>query len=444
MMSLSRISKIVGGELKGSDCFIDTIIDSPYQNGENSLLFFTANTESVSAVGLAEKNKVTALLLDKAISTFVPTILVPDVIKALDKLAQYRRAQVSIPIVGITGSCGKTSTRFLLNKILEQKFSLLTNKDNLNDRVGVPCTLINLHDQHKVAVIEMGVVYPGDIAHLSSLVKPQVAIITNAAAVHLDSLKSIEGVAVEKGEILNNLTPKGVAILNKDDRYFSYWKKIAGQHPIITFGLKKKADVTAKNIVLDNKAYPSFDLIIADQQISIKLQLMGEHQICNAIAASAAAFILNCSLQEIKKGLETAKPIGRRLIRYPGHNGATIIDDSFSAAPDAVLAAIKVLALHKGEKILVLANMTISKTQREIKWHQLIGNAAKKAGIDKLYGLGELCKYSVQAFNTGGIHFMEKSRLIEALKPKLTSKSTVLVKGGHYMGMDEVVIALIA
>lgn len=362
------------------------------------------------------------------------------------KYAKSYRRLFSLPMVGITGSCGKTTTRVLLTQILSQKYSVVSNQHNYNDRFfGLPSTLVQIQKTHQIAVIEMGTLGPGDIAYMANIVKPSIAIITNVAGIHLDVFNSIDDIAREKGDIIKALPPKGVVILNADDPYFSYWQSLAATHSVVTFGIKKDADVVAKNVQVDDDDFPSFELNIAEKSAKVKLMIMGEHHVYNALAASAAAFILGMTLDEIKTALEKTPPFERRLVRFVGYNGALIIDDSFAATPPAVLAAIKVLMRQtkKSKKILVLSRMTAGMEERDIRIHREIGRAVKEAGIAKFYTLGEICRYMADAFGPQAHHFMDKMILIEAVKKELTPDTAVLVKGGYSTQMNEVVAALV-
>lgn len=391
------------------------------------------------------KNAAAIMLERPCNSSPLPYLQVENTIKAMGELAAHQRAQFNIPVIGLTGSCGKTTTRALIASILSEAGETLFSESSYNNEIGVPLTLLRLEKKHQYAVIEMGANHFGEIAYLTHIVKPTLALITNAAAGHLEGFGSIDGVCKAKGEIFQGLSHDGTGILNADDPHFSDWEKILMPRKLISFSLDKPAPIHAKQITIDADGKPHFILVTPSSQINIDLPLLGHHNVANALAAAAAAYVLNIPLSTIKSGLEKASAVTRRLKHYTAENGAYLIDDSYNANPLSVAAAINILAQRPGEKILVLGDMRELGEQTATA-HREIGKKALEAGIDHLYTYGNSDNASVLATQTFGDraqHFTDQTALIALLKTSLLPSMSVLVKGSLSMKMDRVVKALI-
>ena len=343
--------------------------------------------------------------------------------------------------MGLRGSCGKTTTKALIASILRLQGETLATVGTLNNQIGVPQTLLQLKPTHQFAVIEMGTNHPGEIAYLTSLVQPDVALITNIGPSHLEFLHSVEGVAKEKGAIFQRLKTNGIAILNADDPFSKSWQPLLHNHRIISFGIENKADITAKNIQFNSAGQAEFNLITPQGDITIQLPLLGTHQVMNAVATAAVAVALDLSLQQIKQGLERAEPVGKRMVTYRGINGAVIIDDSYNANPLSVRAALQVLSQAKNKKILVLGDMG-ELGENSSQFHRKIGEEARQYGIEQLYTCGQLTRQTTTAFGKNAFHFDKQQDLIATLQTHLTEQMTVLVKGSRFMKMENVVAAL--
>jgi UDP-N-acetylmuramoyl-tripeptide--D-alanyl-D-alanine ligase len=372
-----------------------------------------------------------------------PIILVPDTHHALMQLAQEKRAAFKNPIITVTGSCGKTTTRALLESVFSEAGKVLASVKSFNNNIGVPLTLMPLDSSYDFAICELGANHAGELAELTALVRPKVAIITNAAAVHLEGFGSVEGVAKAKGEIFQGLSEDGVAIINNDDHFADYWRELTQAKKQVSFGLENSADVRAENIIFNEKIQPEFDLILPSGKARVKLNLMGLHNVNNALAAAAAAFALGLSVAQIKAGLENSVAVEKRLVEIKGLNGATVIDDSYNANPLSVMAAISVLAKRKGHSILVLGDMK-ELGENAADFHVEIGQKAKQLKISQLYAYGDLSRHTAKAFGKNGFYFDNQDQLISELKKKITAKDTILIKGSNSMGMDLVAKALMS
>ncbi|MDI6732297.1 MAG: UDP-N-acetylmuramoyl-tripeptide--D-alanyl-D-alanine ligase [Candidatus Margulisbacteria bacterium] len=359
---------------------------------------------------------------------FIPEILrkgaavlkVKDGLSALHKIAAYHRSKFNLPIIGITGSVGKTTTKDMLAAILSQKALTLKNEENFNNEIGVPLTLLKLTKQHRFAVIEMAMQGLGEIDLLAKLVRPHIAIVTNIGESHLEFLKTKANIAKAKAEIFKYLTKNNYAVINQDDEYYeNLMSNIKCQMSNVrTFGILEKANITPKDLA------------------EITLPLPGEHIIYDALAAIAAAKILKFNKNQIKKGLETFKASSKRMDIFDHPKGFRIINDTYNANPQSMEAALKVLSIHQARKIAVLGNM-FELGKSAIPAHHRIGKLARKLGIDVLVSVGKLAK-QMRADH----HFSSNQAAIKGLKKIVARGDAILVKGSRGMKMEEIVAGL--
>ncbi|MDO8292165.1 MAG: UDP-N-acetylmuramoyl-tripeptide--D-alanyl-D-alanine ligase [Gallionella sp.] len=451
MMLLSQAAQAVGARLIGEDVrFVAVSSDSRrIQSGD---LFIALRGEKFDGyefvAGAAQDGAVAALVnADSyaahpplASSPYPPLLVVEDTRLALGQLAAYWRKQFDIPLVAITGSNGKTTVKEMLAGILRLAAggdeAVLATKGNFNNDIGMPLTLLQLNAQHRYAVIEMGMNHPGEIAYLTHLACPDVALITNASGAHLAGLGSVEAVAHAKGEIFAGLRAKGTAVINADDGHAPLWRTLAGSHSMLEFGLDQPADMTGQwqpqNTGLRLDAHtPSGDF-------SANLQVPGAHNARNALAATAAAIALKVPLETIAAGLEKFSGVAGRLQRKAARHGAMLIDDTYNANPASLRAAIEVLAQADGKRVLVLGDMG-ELGDNAASFHAGVGTEARSAGIEKLYALGALSRNAIRAFGCGAEYFERIEDLQRALEDELDEDTTVLVKGSRFMKMERVV-----
>lgn len=442
-MQLSDFAKILNSTLEGEDAAVSKININTRELVTGELFValkgdqFDGHDFLQSAI---EKNAAGAIISNDH-PLPIPTIKVADTRIALGKIAAHHRAKFNLPIIAVTGSCGKTTTKTLIASILSQMGTTLAPIKSFNNDVGVPVTLLQLTDDHQYAVIEMGANHPHEIAYLSSIAKQQVAIITNVAPAHLAGFGSIEGVAQAKSEIYEALGTDGIAIINADDQFASRWLHNLPQKKI-TFGITNKADVMASNIKLDAEGRALFDVVYPAGKLSIHLPLLGKHNVMNALAAIAATYAVGATSDAIEKGLRQASPVNKRLIKYTGLQGSTILDDSYNANPLSVSAALEILQHIAGEKFFVFGDMGELGDDSE-KFHTQIGDKAKQLGINKIFACGKLSRLTAAAFGENGFHFEDQASLIGALKNELHEGAVVLIKGSRFMEMENVVEALI-
>ncbi len=438
-MPLAELTQLLGNPpMDSNNEFQGISIDSRTLLPGN--LFIAIKGEQFDGHDFAEnaaKNGASAVVVDHPLDVSIPQIQVPDTLEALGKLSSHWRDRFTLPIIGVTGSNGKTTLKNMIASILRAACQnnvtqVLATEGNLNNNIGLPLNLLRLNDEHKYAVIEMGMNHFGEIAYLTHLTKPQVAVINNAAEAHLEGLHDIAGVARAKGEIFQGLQEQGVAILNSDDAHFSYWHGLIGNHRCLSFGLKNTSDVTA--IIKENQL---IELQTPKGKINVTLPLLGTHNVMNALAATAATLALDIDLVAIKQGLEHVASAPGRMQSYVLPHGTHIINDTYNANPFSLQAAINTLAAFSGTKIMVLGDMKELGTNAE-QLHQTSGDKIRTAGIDYLFTLGNLSAHTTDAFGINAKHFTEYKELAAALQPHLTQDVTILIKGSRSMRMERI------
>ncbi len=398
------------------------------------------NFDGHDFVSQAQAAGAVAVMVSQQAHTSLTQIIVPDTRLALGELAAAWRAGFDIPLVAVTGSNGKTTVKEMLASILRQQGEVLVTQGNLNNDIGMPLTLLQMEQKHRYAVIEMGANHPGEIAGLTNIARPSVALITNAGAAHLEGFGSLDGVAQAKGEIYSGLSVDGMAVINADDSYSELWRGLAGEHACLSFGLEQPADVRAQ--WQGDASGSDVSIRVHGSVIEMRLQLPGRHNVMNALAACAAAIAVGVSRDAIQRGLENMRAVQARMQSRKGVRGALIIDDSYNANPFSLQAALQVLSMHQGEKILVLGDMGELGADASAM-HAQAGRLARELGIDAVYATGELSGQAVNTFGDGARHFPDQKSLITALINKLDSDVAVLVKGSRFMHMEQVVTALL-
>ncbi|MCX8087615.1 MAG: UDP-N-acetylmuramoyl-tripeptide--D-alanyl-D-alanine ligase [Rhodocyclaceae bacterium] len=377
----------------------------------------------------------------------LPQVAVDDTRRALGKLAAAWRARFCLPLIGITGSNGKTTVKEMTAAILRADFgqnAVLATVGNLNNDIGVPLMLLKLRSSHRAAAIEMGMNHAGEIDYLTRLARPTVALVNNAQRAHLEGLGSVEAIARAKGEIFAGLADDGVAVINADDPHAPLWQELAGRRRILRFGFSSQAEVRGRwRPSHANEGFGGeLELATPLGEVSLHLAVPGEHNAKNACAAAAAAIGAGVPLAPIVRGLSTFTPAPGRLHSRKGLNGAHVIDDSYNANPDSMRAAIDVLAALPGRRLLVMGDMgEVGAAAGQL--HSEIGGYAKSQGIDLLFALGEKSVAAVHDFGEGGRHFTSVEALVRALRPQLDGETTVLVKGSRFMKMERVVAAIV-
>ena len=374
-------------------------------------------------------------------------IKVKDTERALQDIARFHRQRFKVPIIGVTGSSGKTTTKDMIASILSQNWKTLKNEENLNNEIGVPLTLLKLDKTHKAAVIEMAMQGAGEIEELAQIVLPKIAVITNIGEAHLQHLGSKKNVAKVKAEILKYLNSgEHIAVLNADDEYFSFLRKAAKRAKVSSFGINGEAMVRASNIKRGDRG-STFDLICRSGKIGVYVPLPGAHNIYNALAAAAAALGLGANINLIARGLKNFKPSSKRMAIRTA-NGIRIINDSYNANPSSMKAAISVLSEQGSvvgaalpRRIAVLGDMLeLGKTSK--KAHKDIGAFVAKHGIDVLITKGYLSREIARGAKSSGMTKIYRSASNEEarklLKKIIKPNDVILIKGSRGMKMEEI------
>jgi len=455
MMNLNEVALALMARVTGEANFSCVGTDSRrIRSGQLFVALRGENFDGHDFVLKAAEEGATAALVDALWASAntdvpLPLIVVADTRVALGALAAHWRARFDIPLIGVTGSNGKTTVKEMCAAIMaaqsrrdgREANAVLATTGNLNNDIGLPLTLLELRDTHSCAVIEMGMNRPGEIASLAQIARPTVAIVTNAQRAHLQGLGTLVDIAREKGAIYQGLPEDGVAIINADDPHADYWRTLNTGRKIVSFGLTQPADVSGRCELHGLGA--RLCLVSPEGTVDIALAVPGEHNVRNALGAAAACLAAGACLDAVVDGLGAFTGTRGRLQSGPGVNGATVVDDSYNANPDSVRAAIDVLASTPGRKILILGDMgEIGRTSAQV--HDEIGGYAKSKGVDALFALGEMSAVAARNFGDGGQHFRTVEALVSAVKKQLDDETVVLVKGSRFMRMERVADALSA
>ncbi|MDD4912734.1 MAG: UDP-N-acetylmuramoyl-tripeptide--D-alanyl-D-alanine ligase [Sideroxydans sp.] len=450
MMLLSQAAQALNAQRVGEDVLFTAVSTDTrsIQAGDLFIALKGENFDGAKFVANALKAGAVAAVVSaegyaQIRSTLDPSsaiLVVVDTRIALGELAAYWRSQFKVSLIGITGSNGKTTVKEMVAAILRTAVGnhegVLATAGNFNNDIGMPLTLLKLRDTHRYAVIEMGMNHPKEIDYLTRIARPDVALVNNATGAHLQGLGSVEGVARAKGEIFAGLSDAGVAVINADDAYAALWRGIASQHQIIDFGLSHDA------LVHGEWTANGFGGVLNAQtpagQLQVELQIPGEHNARNALAAASATLALHVPLSTIVKGLQGFGGVAGRLQRKPALHGATVIDDTYNANPASMYAALEVLAQASGKRIFVLGDMG-ELGDDALQFHHEVGVAARELGIERMFALGAMSAVAVQEFGVGAQHFSDIETLQVELEKEMDAQTIVLVKGSRFMKMERVV-----
>ncbi len=381
-------------------------------------------------------------VVSRPVSSDIPLLRVADTHAALIRLARARRRAFRGRVLAVTGSNGKTTVKEMTAAILARRGAVLATEGNLNNDIGVPLTLLRLEPGDDFAMIEMGANHPGEIALLADIAHPEVAIVTNAGAAHLEGFGDLDTVARSKGELFAALPAEGVAVINGDDPYAPLWRELAGQAQVMEFALTHPdAHVRAEAVHAEADGM-HFRLLTPRGECALHLGLHGRHMVANALAATAAALAVDVELVDIRQALEDFRPVNGRLQVLAGVAGATLIDDSYNANPDSFRMAIDVLAALPGERILVVGEMLELGEAPEAA-HREVGRYARASGIDRLCAVGAMAAHACEGFGDGEA-FASQAACVQHLRTLLSADTTVLVKGSRGARMENIVRQLVA
>ncbi|KAB5624335.1 UDP-N-acetylmuramoyl-tripeptide--D-alanyl-D-alanine ligase [Pseudomonas putida] len=443
-MTLSQLTAALSARLVGADAtFTGVSIDS--RSVAAGQLFIALTGPRFDGhdylADVKAKGAVAALVEREIADVDLPQLLVADCRVALGLLGALNRAAFDKPVVAITGSSGKTTVKEMLASILRTRGLVHATRGNLNNDLGAPLTLLEIAPDHSAAVIELGASRIGEIRYTVGLTRPQVVILNNAGTAHVGEFGGPEKIVEAKGEILEGLGEGGIAVLNLDDKAFDIWHKRAGARQVLSFALSnEKADFYASDIGRDARGGPSFTLHGPSGSAPVQLNLLGTHNVANALAAAAGAHAVGVSLPGIAAGLAAVQPVKGRSVAQIAPSGARVIDDTYNANPTSMCAAIDILAGFSGRTVLVLGDIGELGQWAE-EGHRQVGDYAR-GKVDALYATGTNMVHAVQAFGANGRHFATQAELIDAVRAESVSDTTILIKGSRSAAMENVVAAL--
>lgn len=439
MLTLKQLAQTINAQYQGKDLPLNGVsIDSRHLQKGDLFVALRAQRDGHDFVTDAIKQGASAIMVDHPLDVKVPQIIVADTFKGLGALAKAWREQFKIPIIALTGTAGKTTTKEMIASILREIGPTLATEINLNNNIGVPLTLLKLRPEHQFAVIEMGTNTPGEIAYSVNITQPSIALITNIHAQHLEKLSSVEGISKEKSDIFKPLTNQGIAVINIDEPWAKSWDdKITTNHRV-TFGSSPDANIRAEHIHYDFQ-YCEFDLISPLGVQAIAIPVGGQHIVMNALAAAATTMAIGATPLQIAQGLAKLKAIEGRFNLYHLPTGTILIDDAYNASFKSVENAIDALKTFKGTKIMVMTNMGEMAGEAE-HYHRKMGELMAAIPLDEvfLYGRKDLLIPTLAAFPKAK-YFEDKTEIINTLLPLMKPDTLVLVKGARSNKMDEVV-----
>ena len=445
MIALKTIGDVLQGTLQQSADVTVTSVDTDSRRVLPGQLFVALPGEKFDGhdfLPQVANQGAVAALVSRPVTSNLPTVLVKDTRLALGQLASWWRQQLALPLIAVTGSNGKTTTKEMIAAIMQAHVGgadkVLATAGNFNNDIGMPLTLLRLRATHRCAVIEMGMNHLGEIDYLTRLARPNVAVINNAGTAHIGELGSRENIAKAKGEIFAGLSQDGIAVINADSEFADYWRGLNTGRQALTFGMHPAADIRGE--LLGDAS--GFKLHYQGEAVTLTLAVPGAHNVMNALAAAAASLAAGASLADVAQGLQGFAGVKGRLQVKQAANGAKVIDDTYNANPDSMKAALDVLQHAGTNTVFVMGDMGELGADAEAM-HMQIGRYAKERGIGKLYALGNFTQAAVQAFGAQAQHFASVEALVAALQADTTADNVVLVKGSRFMQMERVVNALV-
>jgi len=371
-----------------------------------------------------------------------PALRVSDTLVALQLIAADWRSRFTIPVIAVAGSNGKTTTTQMLAKLLGHLGDVHATQGTLNNHIGVPLTLLGIRSHHRAAVIEIGANHPGEVAHLTTLVKPTIGLVTNAGAEHLEGFGSIAGAARAEGELFEWLGPQALGVINLDDAYVDIWRQQAKNTSLRSFSLRHSADVQLSSEIHVDVKQQRFSVRVDDQPYEVCLPLAGSHNVANALAAMAAATAVGVPMQAIVTALAQIAPVKGRLQFKSTATGGVLIDDSYNANPSSVTAALQVLMQQPPPRGVILGGMG-ELGEQSVLAHEQVGREARQLGVQWLWTVGGDAKYASQSFGSPSRHFDNVESLIQSSQRELPAFGSVLVKGSRFNRLERVVDGLI-
>lgn len=453
MFSLREAAALIpGATVIGDDNVTFERVSTDSRSAGPGDLFVAIKGERFDAhdfLGDVAARNVTAALVSRTPQDWsVPALRVTDTRVGLGALARGWRRKFRMPLVAVTGSNGKTTVKEMIASIFAAAVGAdarLATAGNFNNDIGLPLTLFRLNAAHRLAVVELGMNHPGETSLLAKIAEPTVAVVNNAQREHQEFMATVEAVALEHASVIHALNPDGVAVFPADDAFASIWRVAATGNRIVDFALNSDERTTEAAVTgrFDGKL---LSVDTPQGHVEITLQVLGNHNAHNALAATSAALAAGVSLDAIKRGLESFGAVkGRLQVKHAALGtlaGATVIDDTYNANPDSMRAAIDVLASHASPRVLVMGDMG-EVGDNGPEFHREIGAYAKERGIDALYAMGDASRDACTAYGAGAHHVADIGTLVAQLQQAgFGAAATLLVKGSRFMQMERVVDAV--
>ena len=451
-MRLSDVAAYIGGSLSGEDCEFEAVNTDTrkIKQGDVFVALKGENFDANDYLKEAEEKGALAIVTERNNPQLsVPIVTVTDTTAALGLIAKYKRQQLKAQVAAITGSCGKTTVKGMLKNICEIAGRTAATSGNFNNHIGVPLTLLAIPEETQFAVVEAGTSGVGEIEYLADIIQPEVALVNNVRAAHVEGFGSVEAIAKEKAEIYGRSDSESTVVINLDDQFAEqYLKQFENRDKIVfcadqgkRFELSRGKCIEASNIQLDQLGRPSFQMSIDGSVKSVQMKVLGQHNVSNALAAASCAVGMGIAAEIIVEGLEKFHGEKGRLQIHDGPKGSVVVDDTYNSNPGSMVEAINWLA-NFSESILVSGDMAELGEDADL-FHKEIGVHAKEKGIKSLYAVGKHASAMAQGFGNEEHVYASQEELINALKNEIANNSVVLVKGSRSAKMEKVVNAVL-
>lgn len=450
-LTLRNIAAVCNGVYHGKEEYLDQCVESittDSRKAESGCLFVPivgARVDGHDYIGqVIEKGALCTLSERELKGAEYPYIQVKSSLQAVKDIAEFYLQQLQIPVVGITGSVGKTSTKEMIAAVLSQKYQVLKTQGNFNNELGLPLTIFRLRDDDEIAVLEMGISDFGEMHRLAKIARPQTCVITNIGYCHLENLKDLDGVKKAKTEMFDHMSEGGSVILNGDDGKLSQIAEVNGKKPIF-FGIDNTTGVYGENVQNCGLKGISCRIHVDNETIDVMIPIPGIHMVYNALAGAAVGRVFGLTAEEIKRGIESLEPVSGRFHIIETEN-YTIIDDCYNANPVSMKASLGVLQDAVGRKVAILGDMGELGSEEE-ELHREVGTFAANCDIQMLICVGTLCGQMAQAARKANtklkvVHMKDREELMEKLPGLIEKGDTLLVKASHFMQFEKVVAQL--
>jgi len=447
MMDMQSLASIVSGQLKGGNSKFSYVSSDTRELDFNSL-FVALKGENFDGNDFLDKAQEAgasgALVSRFAADVLLDQVVVEDTLQALQTLSKAWREKFTLPVIGVTGTNGKTTTKTMLKTILSQVGNTHATEGNYNNDIGVPLTLLNINCKHDYSVVEMGASARAEIGFLASLASPKVGIITNTSAAHLDGFGDLEGVVRAKGELFQALPSDGVAILNSESKGSLFLSRLANHCQQLSFGTTAMSDVSFSKLSVkkDGKSLRQlFTLTTPDWSVRCQMRLLGTHNVLNAAAASAAAYALGIDKEAIVAGLREMHPVSGRFNVNVLGSGGYLIDDSYNANPASMQIAAAT-AVSLGHPVWFVMGDMFEMGKRSREHHARVGAFAKQVGVQRLFASGPQTAAAVESFGQGSHWYKTTEELSQQLNQLMAATAepvTVLVKASRGMRFEKII-----